>query len=69
MPTFKNKVLHNDWDELSDKIDDVKISDDYLSGKSLDIITKDPLTINSYYYKGKTADDDLEHDFLTIKKI
>lgn len=67
MYTFKNLALKREANNLINNIESLEIGD--IGGLSIEIITDDPTSFESYIYQGKNAESDRDHDFEVLKKM
>lgn len=67
MNSFKNVVLQKEHKDLIGTA--VNFERGTLGGCSIEIETDNPIAYESYLYKGKTAMDDMEHDFKLLESL
>ncbi len=67
MNTFKNFVLKREVNNLISNIQSLECGE--VGGFSIEIITDDPKSFESYIYQGKTAKLDRDHDFEVLKEM
>jgi len=67
MYTFKNVVLQREHKELLDSM--VDLDKGTLGGHSIEIVTDDPISYESFLYQGRTAESDRDHDFRILEEL
>ena len=67
MYTFKNFVLKRDINNLMGNITELECGE--VGGLSIEIITDDPKSFESYLYQGKSAESDRDHDLQILKTM
>jgi len=67
MYSFKNVVLDREHKVLISTA--VNLERGNLGGYSIEIETNNPIAYESYLYKGRSAEDDREHDFKLLEDL
>lgn len=67
MYTFKNFVLQREHKELLNSAVSLEIG--AVGGYSIEIVTDDPISYESFLYQGRTAESDRDHDFKILEEL
>lgn len=67
MNSFKNVVLQKEYKDLIGTA--INLERGTLGGCSIEIETDNPTAYESYLYKGKSAENDREHDFKLLESL
>lgn len=67
MVKFKNVALQREYQDLVLNLQ--KLERGFIGGCSIEIEIGEPLSYDSFIYKGKTAEEDREHDFLILETL